>query len=224
MEFKVVDLIKYYFKNITISLLVIIISLSIGLHYIFNIYETKYEANTTIMLGANEQKTDLGFNKSVIKNYLELINSTNVLEKTIESTKVKYTVKQLREMTDAYYEDDTQLITIKVNSTNKNDAPKLSYALYQELEKEVERIFRINNIHLIDTDTKGYEKYSTTILVLITVSLSVIISILINVVMFLINSELCFDKKIWYFIKEKTGKKKNKKSKKNNKKSKKKKN
>ena len=224
MEFKVVDLIKYYFKNITISLLVIIISLSIGLHYIFNIYETKYEAKTTIMLGANEQKTDLGFNKSVIKNYLELINSTNVLEKTIESTKVKYTVKQLREMTDAYYEDDTQLITIKVKSTNKNDAPKLSYALYQELEKEVERIFRINNIHLIDTDTKGYEKYSTNILVLITVSLSVIISILINVVMFLINSELCFDKKIWYFIKEKTGKKKNKKSKKNNKKSKKKKN
>lgn len=187
MEFKVIDLIKYYVKNLMLALIVIGISLIAGYYYLDNVYEVEYVAKTTVMLGANEETTDIGFNQKVIKNYLELVKSKNVLEGIINKTGLDYSNGELKRMINASFAEDTEFITISVISNDKNDAAKLSYAVYEGLVAEVERIFKISNIHLVESDTEGYKLYSDKLLIIILIFISLLMSwgiVLINYLFF----------------------------------------
>lgn len=185
MDFKVVDLIKFYFKNIMLVLLSFGISLGIGYYYFFEVYESEYVANTTIMLGANEESTDIGFNQKVINNYLELVKSKNVIDYTINKTGLDYTNSQLKGMISASFAEDTEFITISVISKDKDDVAKLSYAVYEGLVAEVERIFKINNIHLVDTDSVGDVIYSDNLLLLVVLGLSFGVSFCVTTINYL---------------------------------------
>lgn len=185
------DLVKYYFKNIFLNTILIFIVFVIGLFYIFNIYENKYVSKTTIMLGVciheceEDEHLNIEFNKKVLFDYIELIKSNLVIDKAIELSKLDYNVKEVRSMLDVSYEEDTEYIKIEITSNNKKHSSKLSYNLYEALTNEVERIFDIDNIHLVDTDEIGYLKTSSKKLIIIDAIIAVIVSIVIMIIKFL---------------------------------------
>lgn len=194
MEFKINDLVKYYFKHIILDFVVFAFALIIGLFYIFNIYEPEYVGKTTFMLGVcvhecdEDSHVDIYFNDAVVKDYMELATTNLVLEKANEMAGLKYKTGELKEMVGVSYEEDTQYITIAVSSTNKKDGSKLSYNIYKVLVDEVNRIFDINNIHLVDTSVEGNLKYSNSLLIAIAIIVSLMISFAIMTIKFLFFS------------------------------------
>ena len=191
MEFNIMDLVKYYFKNIFLNIVLIFLVFIIGILYIFNIYKNEYISNTTIMLGVciheceEDEHLNVDFNKKVLFDYMELIKSNLVIDKAIELSELDYSVKQVRNMLDVSYEEDTEYIRIEITSNNKKHSSILSYNLYEALANEVERIFDIDNIHLVDTDEIGYLKTSSKKLIVIDVLISIIISVIIMITKFL---------------------------------------
>lgn len=194
MEFKINDLVKYYFKHIVLDFIVFAFALIIGLFYIFNIYEPEYVGKTTFMLGVcvhecdEDSHIDIYFNDAVVKDYMELATTNLVLEKANEMAGLKYKTGELKEMVDVTYEEDTQYIVVTVSSTNKKDGSKLSYNIYKVLVDEVNRIFDINNIHLVDTSEEGSLKYSKSLLISIAIIVSLIVSFAIMTIKFLFFS------------------------------------
>ena len=96
MEFKINDLVKYYFKHIVLDFIVFAFALIIGLFYIFNIYELEYVGKTTFMLVVcvhecdEDSHIDIYFNDAVVKDYMELTTTNLVLEKANEMAGLTY--------------------------------------------------------------------------------------------------------------------------------------
>ena len=191
MEFNVMDLIKFYLKNWFLNLILIILIFIIGLIYIYNIHEDQYVSNTTIMLGVcvheceEDEHLNVDFNKKVLFDYMELIKSNIVIENAIELSGLDYSVKDVQSMLGVSYEEDTEYIKIQIISNNKKHSSKLSYNIYESLKNEVKRIFDIDNIHLVDTDEKGYLKISNVALLVIDILISIVVSIIVMIIKFL---------------------------------------
>lgn len=191
MEFKIIDLFKYYLKNYLLSSIVFFITLLIGMIYIFNFYEKEYVAKTTIMLGVCEHiceeadHLNVNFNKAVVNDYMELIKSDTVLSDAIKNANSKYRVSELKKMIKVSYKEDTEYIIIELTSKNENDTQELRNNIYESLKKEVNRIFQINNIHLVDNDQNGSLKYSDKLLIMVVIVLAFITSFLGTTINFL---------------------------------------
>lgn len=202
MNFKIVDLFKNYFKNYILATIVLIFTLCLGLFIVFNNYEEKYVAKTTIMLGVCEHNCDedshlnINFNKAVVQDYMQLIKSKTLLKKANDKLKLTYTSDKLESIINTYFEEDTEYITIEVTSNNKKYSANLAYSIYEVLIEEVDRIFDINNIHLVDTDEQGSLKYSINIYILITIFISIIISFIVTVIKYLFFPDFYFIKTI----------------------------
>ena len=194
MDFKINDLVKYYFKHMVLDLIVFAFVLIIGLVYIFSIYKPKYVGKTTFMLGVcvhecdEDDHIDINFNDAVVKDYMELAKTNLVLEKANKMAELKYKTGELRKMVDVGYKEDTQYIIVNVTSTNKKDSSILSYNIYKVLVEEVNRIFDMNNIHLVDTSEEGYLKFSNSLLIIIAFIISFIISVVVITIKFLFFS------------------------------------
>ncbi len=204
---KLVTFIKYYFNHFVMNSIIILIMLLLGYVYIYNFYEEKYVANTTLMMGVcvheceEESHLNIDFNKKVLLDYMELIKSDLVLDKANKLSNLNYNIKELRDMVDVSYVEETEYIKISVTSNNQWSSAKLSHNIYNALNDEVKRIFDIDNIHLVDNDTTGYLKKDIKILLLINILVSICVSIIVTLIRFLIPSKK----------KKNTSKKKNKK-------------
>lgn len=202
MDFKALDLVKYYFKNYVLAGIVLILALVLGSIYITNFFEKEYVAKTTVMLGvcdhdcSEEDHLNVNFNKAVVNDYIELIKSNVVLNNAIVNANEKYTVGELKSMLNVYYSDDTEYITIEITSNKKDDTENLRYSIYESLQNEVSRIFDINNVHLVDNDATGSLKYSQSFLFLIVFILSLGLSFVVTTIKFLFFPNLEF-RNIW---------------------------
>lgn len=194
MEFKIMDLVEYYLKNIFLNIIVVLIVFVIGTFYTYNNHEKEYIANTSIMLGVcthdcdGDEHLNVEFNKKVLFDYMQLIKSDAVLNKAIKYSNLDYKAKEVRNMLNVSYEEDTEYINIMITSKNKNHSAKLSYNIYKGLEEEVKRIFDISNIHLVDTNDVGYLKDSNNKLNIYILFISFVISIVITIIKFLFFS------------------------------------
>lgn len=191
MNFNVMDLIKHYFKKIFSNLLVFVLVFLLGLCYISKFHETKYVADTTFMIGAcfhdceEEAHLNVDFNKKVLFDYMELIKSNRVLKKANDISELKYSSGELSSMVSVSYEEDTEYVRISVVSKNEKDGPILAYNIINALSDEIERIFDVNNIYLVDYDLVGHEKTSTKKLIIYIIIIGFIVTIIKSVIGFL---------------------------------------
>ena len=167
MQFNLLDLIKYYFKNYVLALVIFLLVCFTGILYMHYGYEQQYIGTTTMMLGARYDKND---NENIIdnlksgwvQNYIKLITSNKVLKMANEKSKLNYTEGQLHDMVNAYYEEETLYITIEVTSKNKKDSAMLSYNIYKSLIEEVERIFVGMGYEVVEGPEVEYADYNFT--------------------------------------------------------------
>lgn len=191
MKFGIKDLIKYYFKNIVFNFIIIAVTILLGYVYIFNFYKEEYVAKTTFMLGVcvhdceEDSHLNVDFNKKVLYDYMKLLKTDLVLQKANEKSNLDYSVSELKNMVDVSYEEDTEYIKITVTSDSKVNSAKLSLNLYDALTEEVDRIFDISNIHLVDVDGVGYLKTSKSKLILIDIIVGVVVSIIGTIIKFI---------------------------------------
>lgn len=215
MDFKVIDIIKYYFKNLLANFIVFLIVFLLGLIYIFAIYENKYVADTTFMIGAcfheceQDAHLNVDFNKKILLDYIELIKSNRLLEKANDYANLNYSVNELKEMVDVTYEEETEYVRIRVISANKKHSAKIAYNLFNILGGEIERVFDVNNIHLVDSDLVGHLKTSKSKLIILNILIAFIVTVIKTIIEFLFfpNKKISFKKIFKIKRKKKNGKK-----------------
>lgn len=199
MEFKLSDMIDNYFRSYILVLVVMILTLSVGLYAVYGLYENEYVSKTTIMLGYNKGETasfDIYLNQSILKNYEELAVSDIALLEVKEQTKLDYSISQLKNIITINSVDGTEYLVIEATTNNKYDSAKISYSVYEVLSKEVERIFGLSNIHLVDTSSKGTLKYNKHLFAVVVIIGAIALSFLASIIKFFLFPNLVKKNKI----------------------------
>ncbi|MFQ6862918.1 MAG: YveK family protein [Beduini sp.] len=162
IEFSFMEYIKYLHRNIKVLMFFVIIGVILFGTYNEFIKSKEYKSIGQIMLTANmvDGKYDsdqISSNKSVIKNYIELIKGTDILSTV--SKKLNIDIDTLESSITVKNEVDTQVLSITVLTDN----PKLSKDIVNEVMNQfiskVKTSFGVTNIEIIKT---GIEAKNTT--------------------------------------------------------------
>lgn len=199
MEFRISDIFDNFFRSYVLVLVVMILTLSIGLYSVYGIYENEYVSKTTVMLGYNKGESeyfDIYLNQSILKNYEELAVSDIALLKIKEETNLDYSISELRDIITINSVDGTEYLVIEATTNNKYDSAKISYSVYEVLSSEVERIFGLSNIHLVDTSSKGVLKYNKHLFAIVVIIASIGLSFLASIIKFFLFPNLVHENKV----------------------------
>lgn len=168
-EINLLEFFKYYMSKITIVIILILLIIAAG--NIYNLLERKplYESNTTIVLASeaknenstsNTTYTDLQVNKNLVSTYSKIIKSRKVMQAVIDNEKLDYDYETLQENITVTNVDDTELIKISVSDTDSKLAEKIANAIVPVFSEEVKRIYKINNVSVVDTAIASEKPYN----------------------------------------------------------------
>lgn len=139
--------------------IILILLLSITLGYVYSYYykQPEYESSVTILLVADENKTekeltqtDLSINSSLISTYSSIVKSTNVMQKTIDNLELDMTTSKLQKNIEAKQIDKTQFLKITVRNSNPEVAKDIANELSKVFTEQIKEIYNIENISIVD--------------------------------------------------------------------------
>lgn len=140
-------------------LIVLILLFSILFGYAYSYYYKKpeYKSSVTILLVADENKTnkeltqtDLNINNGLISTYSSIAKSTNVVKKTIENLELNMSASSLQKKVDAKQIDSTQFLKISVTNANPELAKNIANELAQVFTQQIKEIYNLQNISIVD--------------------------------------------------------------------------
>ena len=140
-------------------LIVLILLFSILFGYAYSYYYKKpeYKSSVTILLVADENKTnkeltqtDLNINNGLISTYSSIAKSTNVVQKTIENLELNMSASSLQKKVDAKQIDSTQFLKISVTNANSELAKNIANELANVFTQQIKEIYNLQNISIVD--------------------------------------------------------------------------
>ncbi len=140
-------------------LIVLILLFSILFGYAYSYYYKKpeYKSSVTILLVADENKTnkeltqtDLNINNGLISTYSSIAKSTNVVQKTIENLELNMSASSLQKKVEAKQIDSTQFLKISVTNANPELAKNIANELAQVFTQQIKEIYNLQNISIVD--------------------------------------------------------------------------
>ena len=140
-------------------LIVLILLFSILFGYAYSYYYKKpeYKSSVTILLVADENKTnkeltqtDLNINNGLISTYSSIAKSTNVVQKTIENLELNMSASSLQKKVDAKQIDSTQFLKISVTNANPELAKNIANELANVFTQQIKEIYNLQNISIVD--------------------------------------------------------------------------
>lgn len=144
-------------------IIIMILFFSAGLVYSFNFVEPKYKSYTTLILAKvnytaegnsteSDQitQTDITLNSKLISTYSELIKSSTLLQTVKDNLNLDIDETDLKKSITVNTISDTELIEISVVNDNPKQAAIIANEIAKEFAIQVEKIYKINNIYIID--------------------------------------------------------------------------
>ena len=140
-------------------LIVLILLFSILFGYVYSYYYKKpeYKSSVTILLVADENKTnkeltqtDLNINNGLISTYSSIAKSTNVVQKTIENLELNMSASSLQKKVEAKQIDSTQFLKISVTNANPELAKNIANELAKVFTQQIKEIYNLQNISIVD--------------------------------------------------------------------------
>lgn len=168
-EINLLEFFKYYLSKITIVITLILLIITAG--NVYNLLKRKplYESNTTIVLATEAKNdnstssttyTDLQLNKNLVSTYSKIIKSRKVMQAVIDKEKIDYNYETLQKNVTVTSVDDTELIKISVSDEDSKLAEKIANAIVPIFSEEVKRIYKIDNVSVVDTAIASDEPYN----------------------------------------------------------------
>ena len=203
-EFSLLDVFKYYFKHIWIVFIVVLITIGIGQLYISRFFVPLYEESVTIILGKSndENSNEISYSTitlydSLIKNYMELLESNKLLSDVKDDLNLDYSVKELDDMIDYTIYDSSQIIKISVKNESDDLAVEICNKLVENLKDQVYDIYAMDNITVVDKAVANENMvYSKNKIFLICIFLGFIISSTLIIVKFIFSNQLPEEKPV----------------------------
>ena len=140
-------------------LIVLILLFSILFGYAYSYYYKKpeYKSSVTILLVADENKTnkeltqtDLNINNGLISTYSSIAKSTNVIQKTIENLGLNISASSLQKKIEAKQVEKTQFLKISVTNARPELAKNIANELAQVFTQQIKEIYNLQNISIVD--------------------------------------------------------------------------
>ncbi len=102
--------------------------------------------NTITQLSIN----DIDASRKLVSTYIEILKSDMVLNQVNSKIKVPYSNNKLSKMISAKALNDTQILEIKVISTDPNEAAEIANILSEVVPGEINRVLQVGGVKLID--------------------------------------------------------------------------
>ena len=168
-EIDLKELFDYFKGRIMWVLIAIIVFVSIGNIYTILRRVPMYRSSTTIVL-VSENKTEsyntseLQLNKNLVGTYSEIIKSRKVLEPVIQNLSLNYTYEVLKTNVTVSSVTNTEIIRISVGDKDPNTATKIANEIAEVFTQEIQKIYRLNNVSVVDKAVANLKPYNVNYL------------------------------------------------------------
>ena len=157
-ELNLTELLRYYLKKLPIVILVTILALLIGYIYVEEVQVPMYHGTTTIILvqktdenqQANVTQNELTLNEKLVSTYSHIMRSRRVLEQVIDTLNLDTTYANLKNRVSVTSVSETPIISVTVSDEDNKLAVKIANELAVVFEKEITKIYNLENISIID--------------------------------------------------------------------------
>ena len=137
--------------------LIVSIILSVGLMslYLFFISTPIYQSRTQILINQTDKKdvalqvTSVQTNLDLIDTYNVIIKSPRILGKVSKELKNQYSEDELTEAIQVSNATNSQIIDIKVESSNPNSAAIIANTTAYIFKKEITSIMKVDNVSIL---------------------------------------------------------------------------
>ena len=150
------DYYKRYLKFVIIAVLLCSILM---FSYSSWLKKPMYSTSTTVVLvkddGGNSNETsieqsDIVLNQKLVSTYRQIIKSRLVVGQVIDQLSLNTTIDNLSNRITVQAVDDTEILKITVTDRDYELAVKIANKLTEVFDKEVTKIYNINNVSVID--------------------------------------------------------------------------
>lgn len=172
-EINLRDLFLYFISKIFIVIITFVIAVSTSIVYSKFVKVPKYNSYTTIVLtrsgdSTNEQnasitQNDITLNQKLVATYREIIKSRRVLGQVKENLGLDISAGELSSNISVTNPDSTELIKITVSGKNKEEVKDITNEIARVFSKEIEEIYDIKNVSIIDTAIEANSPYNMNI-------------------------------------------------------------
>ena len=156
-EIDIKRIIEIIFSKKLIITLIILLSVTLG--YVYSYYYKKpgYKSSVTILLVADENKTDksltqtdVNLNNGLISTYSSIAKSSSILQKTIQNLNLDIPVSKLEQNVEAKQIDNTQFLEISVKNESPERAKNIANELAEVFTEQIKEIYNLQNISIVD--------------------------------------------------------------------------
>ena len=157
-EINIKDFWEYYKRYIIIVICVVILGSLCVFIYDIAFKKLLYSTYTTVVLVKDTKEeeentinqSDIVLNQKLVSTYREIIKSRLVLKQVIENLNLDYSVEKISKEISVQALSDTEILKITVTDEDPNLAARIANVLADVFDKEITKIYKINNVSVID--------------------------------------------------------------------------
>ena len=156
-EIDIKRIIEIIFSKKLIITLIILLSVTLGYVYSYYYKKPEYKSSVTILLVADENKTDksltqtdVNLNNGLISTYSSIAKSSSILQKTIQNLNLDIPVSKLEQNVEAKQIDNTQFLKISVKNDSPERAKNIANELAEVFTEQIKEIYNLQNISIVD--------------------------------------------------------------------------
>ena len=154
-EINIKELLQYIKEKVWIIGIALVLSLTASVIYTGVIKKPIYKSSTTYVLISDSSKegittSEVTLNEKLIATYKEIIKSRNILEKVITTLNLDETPSSLAKTISVEQVGTSSMIKITVSNKDPEMAKKIAETIGYEFSKEVESLYKISNLGLVD--------------------------------------------------------------------------
>lgn len=173
-EINIKDFLDYVKKYIILILFITVILVSGIIAYDKILKKPMYTTYTTIVLvkgdntsitGSSEaiSQSDVLLNQNLVSTYSQIIKSKLVLKQVISDLKLDYSIKELSSNIKVEALEDTEILKISVSDLKPERASEIANKIADVFSLEIKKIYKINNVSVIDDAQVSYEVSNNTL-------------------------------------------------------------
>ncbi len=160
-EIDLIDLFQAFWKKKVYLLLAIIIGALVGFAYTKFAIKPKYSSSVTLILAKVENSTtsvvgdaitqaDVTLNQKLISTYSEIMQSKRVANAVVQKLNLNMSYNSFKNAISVSAVKDTDVIKVSITTSDPNRSKDIATALFDVFADEVDRIYGIKNVSIID--------------------------------------------------------------------------
>ena len=157
MEISLLEIVTILWHKVWIIILCILIGGAVGFGISRYMIEPTYTSKISLYVNNNKDRlesqlniNDINASQKLVATYIEILKSDVVLSKVIDEMELPYTNQELRERIEASALNNTEILEVKVTTTDPDEAAAIANTLAELAPSEIIRVVQAGDVQLID--------------------------------------------------------------------------